>query len=29
MGRDTGLNVWHSNWTNGGSLRKLIHSPIT
>ena len=29
MGRDSGLNVWHSNWTNEGSLRELIHGPIT
>ena len=29
MGKDSCLNVWHSNWTNEGSLRKLIHDPIT
>ena len=29
VGRDSGLNVWQSNWTNGGSLRGLIQGPIT
>ena len=29
VGKDSALNVWHSNWTNGGSLRELIHGPIT
>ena len=29
VGKVSGLNVWHSNWTNGGSLRELIHGPIT
>ena len=24
VGRDSGLNVWHNKWTNGGSLRRLI-----
>ena len=28
VGRDSGLNVWQSNWTNGGSLRGLIQGPI-
>ena len=29
VGRDSGLNVWQSNWTNGDSLRGLILGPIT
>ena len=28
-GRDSGLNVWQSNWTNGDSFRGLIQDPIT
>ena len=28
-GRDSGLNVWQSNWTNEGSLRGSIQDPIT
>ena len=29
VGRDSGLNVWQSNLSNGGSLRGLIQGPIT
>ena len=29
VGRESGLNVWQNDWTNGGSLRGLIQGPIT
>lgn len=29
VGKDNGLSVWHSNWTNGGTLRELRKGPIT
>ena len=29
VGKESGLNVWQNNWTNGGSLRALIQGPIT
>ena len=27
--RNSNLNIWHNNWTNGGPLRKLIQRPIS
>ena len=27
--KNSTLNIWHNNWTNGGSLRKLIQGPIS
>ena len=27
--KNSNLNIWHNNWTNGGSLRKLIQGPIS
>lgn len=29
VGKDSGLSVWHSNWTNEDTLRELIQGPIT
>ena len=26
--KNSTLNIWHNNWMNGGSLRKLIQGPI-
>ena len=27
--KNSTLNIWHNNWTNGGPLRKLIQGPIS
>ena len=27
--KNSNLNIWHNNWTNGGPLRKLIQGPIS
>ena len=27
--KNSTMNIWHSNWTNGGPLRKLIQGPIS
>ena len=29
LGRDNNLSVWHDSWTSHGSLRSLMHGPLT